>query len=363
MDGRYHARVRKIIHVDMDAFYASVEQRDDPALRGRPVVVAWRGARSVVCAASYEARVFGVHSAMPAITAERRCPHAVFVAPDFTRYREASRRIHAVFRDHTDLVEPLSLDEAYLDVTHNRLGMASATGLAQRIRTEILEETRLTASAGIAPNKFLAKIASDWHKPNGQFTVAPRAVEAFLTPLPVGRIPGVGRVTCEKLDRLGVHTVGDLRALELAPLVRNFGRYGARLYELARGVDERPVAARRETHSVSSEETFEHDVLLGEVEPALKRLSAETWDAARKVPHGARTVVLKLKTAEFHILTRSSTPPEPPADAAEVALLAMALCTRVKLPPSQRYRLAGVGLMNFDVPRDAQAQGDLFAGL
>lgn len=353
--------MRKIVHVDMDAFYASVEQRDDPALRGRPVVVAWRGARSVVCAASYEARPFGVHSAMPAVTAERLCPHAVFVAPDFARYREASRRIHAVLRRHTDVIEPLSLDEAYLDVTENKLGIASATRLARRIRAEIYDAVRLTASAGIAPNKFLAKVASDWRKPNGQFTIAPREVEAFLAPLPVGKIPGVGRVTREKLDQLGIHTVGELQACELAPLVRGFGRYGARLYELARGVDERPVEARRETHSVSSEETFERDVLLGEVEPALRRLSAETWTAARKVPRGARTVVLKLKTAEFRILTRSWTPPEPPLDAEAVAALAIRLCGRVDLPPTQRYRLAGVGLANFDVPLDRQVQGDLFA--
>ena len=184
---------RKILHVDMDAFYASVEQRDDPALRGRPVVVAWRGNRSVVCAASYEARTFGVRSAMPAIRAERLCPQAVFVPPDFTRYKAVSRQVRSIFERYTDLVEPLSLDEAYLDVTANAGGLPSATATAEAIRTAIREETALTASAGVAPNKFVAKIASDFRKPDGIFVVKPAQVEAFLAPLPVGRLPGVGR--------------------------------------------------------------------------------------------------------------------------------------------------------------------------
>jgi DNA polymerase IV len=197
---------RKIIHVDMDAFYASVEQRDDPALRGRPVVVAWRGARSVVCAASYEARRFGVRSAMPALRAERLCPEAVFVPPDFTRYKAASRAVREIMRRHTDLIEPLSLDEAYLDVTANKTGLPTATRVASTIRAQIREELKLTASAGVAPNKFLAKIASDMRKPDGLFVIQPAQVEAFLTPLPVGRIPGVGKVMDEKLALLGVRT-------------------------------------------------------------------------------------------------------------------------------------------------------------
>src|SRR5438034_433721 len=191
---RFWSVMRKIIHVDMDAFYASVEQRDDPALRGRPVVVAWRGARSVVCAASYEARKFGVRSAMPAVRAERLCPDAVFVPPDFTRYTAVSRHTREIFRRHTDLVEPLSLDEAYLDVTENKLGLTTATRVAQTIRAEIREELQLTASAGVAPNKFLAKIASDWRKPDGLFVIQPDEVQALLVPLPVSRIPGVGKV-------------------------------------------------------------------------------------------------------------------------------------------------------------------------
>ena len=192
--GGYHLRMRKIIHVDMDAFYASVEQRDDPSLRGKPVVVAWRGARSVVCAASYEARKFGVRSAMPAVRAERLCPQAVFVPPDFSRYKAVSRQVREIFLRHTALVEPLSLDEAYLDVTDSLSALPTATAIAEEIRRQIREETALTATAGIAPNKFLAKIASDWRKPDGQFVVRPHQVEAFLTPLPVARIPGVGKV-------------------------------------------------------------------------------------------------------------------------------------------------------------------------
>ncbi|MEN9725964.1 MAG: hypothetical protein RL434_330, partial [Pseudomonadota bacterium] len=202
---------RKIIHVDMDAFYASVEQRDTPTLRGKPVVVAWRGSRSVVCAASYEARKFGVRSAMPAVTAERLCPGAVFVPPDFSRYREVSRQIREIFHQHTDLVEPLSLDEAYLDVTTNKQDLPTATLVARHIREEIRASTGLTASAGVAPNKFLAKIASDWRKPDGMFVIQPHEVRDFLAPLPVGRLPGVGRATEHQLQLLGFMRVGDLR--------------------------------------------------------------------------------------------------------------------------------------------------------
>src|SRR5580692_3937488 len=228
---------RKIVHIDMDAFYASVEQRDDPNLRGKPVVVAWRGNRSVVCAASYEARAFGVRSAMPAVRAERLCPTAIFVPPDFTRYRAVSRQVQAIFQRHTNLIEPLSLDEAYLDVTENKTNLPTATRVASSIRQQIREELNLTASAGVAPNKFLAKIASDWRKPNGLFVIQPAEVVGFLTPLPVGRIPGVGKVTEEKLASLGLRLVGELRARSLEELEARFGRYGRRLYELARGID------------------------------------------------------------------------------------------------------------------------------
>src|SRR5499425_1619569 len=221
--------IRKIVHIDMDAFYASIEQRDDPQLRGKPVVVAWRGNRSVVCAASYEARAFGVRSAMPAVRAERLCPNAVFIAPDFSRYRAVSRSVREIFKRYTDLIEPLSLDEAYLDVTENKMGLPTATLVAKTIREQIGQELNLTASAGVAPNKFLAKLASDWRKPDGLFVIRPEDVDVFLLPLPVGRLPGVGKVTEERLANLGIKTVAELRGLELAALEKEFGRYGVRL--------------------------------------------------------------------------------------------------------------------------------------
>src|ERR1700727_3747143 len=220
--------VRKIIHVDMDAFYASVEQRDDPTLRGKPVIVAWKGNRSVVCAASYEARRFGVRSAMPAVHAERLCPEAIFIPPDFTRYRAVSQSTREIFKRHTDLIEPLALDEAYLDVTENKMGLGTATRVARAIREQIREELHLTASAGVAPNKFLAKMASDWRKPDGLFVIQPEEVDTFLVPLPVGRLPGVGKVTGEKLAKFRIQTVGDLRRLDRAALEGAFGRYGLR---------------------------------------------------------------------------------------------------------------------------------------
>src|SRR5580698_4239658 len=295
---------RKIVHVDMDAFYASVEQRDDPGLKGKPVVVAWRGNRSVVCAASYEARRFGVRSAMPAVHAERLCPDAIFVPPDFTRYKAVSRAVRDILKQHTDLIEPLSLDEAYLDVTKNKTGLPTATLVARTIRRQIDEELHLTASAGVAPNKFLAKIASDWRKPNGLFVIQPKDVQAFLLPLVVGRIPGVGKVTDARLKQMGVLTVSDLQILDLPALEEQFGRYGMRLYELVRGIDRSEVVPDKPTKSISAEDTFERDIPLAETEELIRRLAEKVWSASRKEPRIARTVVLKLKTTEFNILTR-----------------------------------------------------------
>jgi len=293
---------RKIVHIDMDAFYASVEQRDNPELRGKPVVVAWRGNRSVVCAASYEARKFGVRSAMPAVRAERLCPTAVFLPPDFPRYRAVSRQTNEIFKRHTDLVEPLSLDEAYLDVTENKTGLSTATQVARTIRAEIRTELQLTASAGVAPNKFLAKIASDWKKPDGLFVIQPEEVDSFLLPLPVGRVPGVGKVTEEKLKNLRVQTIGELRRFELAVLEKRFGRYGARLYELARGIDNSRVVPDRPTQSISSEDTLEQDIQLPELEPMIRRLAEQTWAASRNESRIARTVVLKLRPVSSRFL-------------------------------------------------------------
>ena len=332
--------IRKIVHIDMDAFYASVEQRDDPQLRGKPVIVAWRGARSV-----------------------RLCPDAIFVPPDFTRYRAVSRTVREILQRHTDLVEPLSLDEAYLDVTENKSGLPTATRVAGAIREQIRQELNLTASAGLAPNKFLAKIASDWRKPDGLFVIQPADVDTFLLPLPVGRLPGVGKVTGEKLEKLEVRTVGDLRGLELPALEGNFGRYGLRLYQLARGLDNSEVVPARPTKSISAEDTFEHDVLLAETEPAIRRLAEKTWSASRKESRIARTVVLKLKTSEFNILTRSHTPSSPPSSCEELINIALSLRERVDLAPQQRFRLVGVGLSNFrelHAPEDTPAQPDLF---
>src|SRR5262250_3474888 len=275
---------RKIVHIDMDAFYASVEQRDAPELRGKPVIVAWRGNRSVVCAASYEARKFGVRSAMPAVRAERLCPDAIFLPPDFPRYRAVSRQAREIFQRHTDLIEPLSLDEAYLDVSENKTGLPTATQVARTIREQIRSELSLTASAGVAPNKFLAKIASDWKKPDGLFVIQPEEVDAFLLPLPVGRVPGVGKVTEEKLKSLGVQTIGELRSFELAVLEKRFGRYGVRLYELARGIDESRVVPDRPTQSISAEDTFPQDVLLTDTESMIRKLAEHTWAASRKEP-------------------------------------------------------------------------------
>ena len=352
---------RKVLHVDMDAFYASVEQRDDPSLRGRPVVVAWRGARSVVCAASYEARTFGVRSAMPAVRAERLCPEAVFVPPDFVRYKAVSRQIREIFARHTDLVEPLSLDEAYLDVTQTRTGLASATATAEAIRAAIREETRLTASAGIAPNKFLAKIASDWRKPDGQFVIRPHQVDAFLLPLPVGRLPGVGKVMEARLAELGITTVGELRAIGQPALEHRFGRWGRRLHELSLGIDEHPVQPERPTLQVSAEDTFERDLLLTDLEPHIRRLAAKAWAGhQREAGRVARTVVLKLKTGDFRTLTRSLTPAVRPGDADELAEIACALRARVELPADTRYRLVGVGLAGFVDTDSVQAQAELF---
>ncbi|HEY6402569.1 MAG TPA: DNA polymerase IV [Blastocatellia bacterium] len=348
------ASLRKIAHVDMDAFYASVEQRDDPGLRGKPVIVAWRGNRSVVCAASYEARRFGVRSAMPAVRAERLCPSAIFIPPDFTRYKAASRAVREIFSRHTDLIEPLSLDEAYLDVTENKLGLPTATRVAKMIRRQIREELNLTASAGVAPNKFLAKIASDWRKPDGLFVIQPGEVSAFLTPLPVSRIPGVGKVTEIRLKEVGVITVGDLRDLGLEALESEFGRYGRRLFELANGVDHNPVVSNRPTKSISAEDTFERDLPLSETEELIRRLAEKVWAASRKETRIARTVVLKLKTSDFNVMTRSHTPPIPPATCEEFTAIALSLRERVASAPDQRFRLVGVGLSNFIIPEQSQ---------
>jgi DNA polymerase-4 len=297
---------------------------------------------------------------MPAIRAERLCPDAIFVPPDFPRYRAVSRSVREIFKRHTDLIEPLSLDEAYLDVTENKTGLATATLVARTIRQQIREELSLTASAGVAPNKFLAKLASDWRKPDGLFVIRPEDIDAFLLPLSVGRLPGVGKVTGEKLAKLGAQTVRDLRTLDLSVLEQHFGRYGQRLHKLARGMDDNEVVPDRPTQSIPVEDTFEHDVLLAETEAMIRRLAEKLWSASRKESRMARTVVLKLKTSEFKILTRSHTPGSPPSSYEELTDIALKLRERVDLGQQQRYRLVGVGLSNFWEPEDTAAQPVLF---
>lgn len=361
MAGTPSKSTRKIIHVDMDAFYASVEQRDNPELRGRPVVVARRAPRAVVTAASYEARRYGIHSAMPAMRADRLCPHAVFVPPDFARYKAVSARIREIFHRYTPDVEPLSLDEAYLDVTDPLIPSPSATATAAAVRAAIAAETGLTASAGIAPNKFLAKIASDWRKPNGQFVIKPRHVHHFLATLDVAKIPGVGRVMHQKLTAMGIQTVGDLRTVDEKILIQRFGRWGKRLAELAIGIDERPVQSHRPTEQISAEDTLEKDVSLAELTPYIKRMADKTWHSyEHKADRIACTVVLKLKTADFHILTRSHTPTIPPQTSHELFAIASALRNRVERAPSERYRLVGVGLSGFVDHHEAIRQTHLF---
>jgi DNA polymerase IV len=339
--------MRKIIHIDMDAFYASVEQRDAPELRGRPVIVGWSGERSVVCAASYEARKFGVHSAMPASRARRLCPEGVWIAPDFERYRAVSRQIRDIFQRHTPLVEPLSLDEAYLDVTVELTGIPTATETAQMIRAEIREETQLTASAGVAPNKFLAKIASDWRKPDGIFVIRPHQIEQFLVGLPVRKIPGVGRATEEVLHEMNILTVGDVHRFEQQELVERFGKWGTRLWELARGIDESPVVPSRRRKSWSSENTFATDITREEVERWLREQAGQLWQSLSERSMRGRTVTVKLRTPDFTTATRQITPPELPASGDDIARIAVSLLDRFDFPEDARFRLAGVGLSNF----------------
>jgi DNA polymerase-4 len=276
------------------------------------------------------------------------------------RYRAVSLSVREIFKRHTDLIEPLSLDEAYLDVTENKTGLPTATLVARTIREQIRQELNLTASAGVAPNKFLAKLASDWRKPDGLFVIQPEDIDAFLLPLPVGRLPGVGKVTGEKLTKLGIKTVEGLRTLDLRVLEDHFGRYGRRLYELAHGIDDNKVIPDRPTQSISVEDTFERDVPLAETEPMIRRLAEKLWSASRKESRIARTVVLKMKTSEFKILTRSHTPGSPPSSCEELTDIALRLRQRVDLSPQQRYRLVGVGLSNFREAERNRAQPDLF---
>src|ERR1700730_3126549 len=299
-------RLRKIIHVDMDAFYASVEQRDNPELRGRPVAVGHGAKRGVGAAASYEARAFGVRSAMPSITAMRQCPELVFVPPRFDVYRTVSRQIHTIFANYTALIEPLSLDEAYLDVTENQRGLPTASATAKEIRVRIFDETRLTASAGVSYNKFLAKLASGQRKPNGQYVITPEIGPAFIAALPVAKFHGVGPVTASKMRRLGIETGTDLRVKPLPFLQQHFGKSAAWYLGIANGEDERPVVADRPRKSSGSETTFERDLTEPtEIEAGVQAMADDVWAWCEKAQAFGRTVTVKVKFADFRQVTRS----------------------------------------------------------
>lgn len=342
------AMARKIIHVDMDAYYASVEQRDNPDLRGKPVAVGGPGPRGVVAAASYEARVFGVRSAMPSTTARRRCPELIFIRPRFDVYRAVSAQIREIFAEYTDLIEPLSLDEAYLDVTENKQAIPLATEIARLIRARIKEVTGLNASAGISYNKFLAKMASDLNKPNGQAVIPPARGADFVAALPVGKFHGVGPATAAKMGRLGILTGADLRAQTPEFLTRHFGKSGAWYHRIARGIDLRPVQPHRERKSVGTEDTFLTDIL----EPMQARdevttLAVKVWRHCADKRITGRTVTLKVKYGDFQQITRSRTMPVPLAGADELATVALNLLAPL-MPPPKGIRLLGVTLSSLE---------------
>ncbi len=339
---------RKIIHVDMDAFFASVEQRDDPALRGKPVAVGFAGGRGVVAAASYEARRFGVRSAMPSSRALRNCPELIFTRPRFEVYKAVSQQIRAIFLDYTPLVEPLSLDEAYLDVTANLKGLPSATATAQEIRDRIRAETQLTASAGISYNKLLAKLASDQNKPDGQCVITPARGEAFVAALPIERFHGIGPRTAEKMRRLGIATGADLKTRELSFLTQQFGKAGAWYHGIARGEDHREVNPDRPRKSAGSETTFGEDLIdPARVEAELVEQADQVWKWVERTGGRARTVTVKARYADFQTVTRSRTLTRA-VDTREILVETSLALVRSLYPLRSGLRLLGVTLSSFD---------------
>jgi DNA polymerase-4 len=337
-------RPRKIIHVDMDAFYASVEQRDNPALRGKPVAVGGSRERGVVAAASYEARKFGVRSAMPSIRARRKCPDLIFVKPRFDVYKEVSLQIRTILAEHTAIIEPLSLDEAYLDVTDNLQGIASATEIAERIRAKIRAETQLTASAGVSYNKLLAKLASDHRKPDGLFVITPAMGPSFVEALPVERFHGIGPATAAKMTELGIFTALDLRAKDEAFLLKHFGKAGRHFYCICRGVDHRAVHSNRIRKSVGAENTFSRDLTtLHDMRAELHPLVDKVWYYCDTTGVRGRTVTLKVKFADFQIITRSRSRVAPISDRSTLASISAELLT-AQFPLRKGVRLIGVSL-------------------
>ncbi len=336
--------VRKIIHVDMDAFFASVEQRDNPELRGKPVAVGGSSKRGVVAAASYEARAFGVRSAMPSVTAQRQCPDLIFVKPRFEAYRTVSRQIRDIFARHTDLIQPLSLDEAYLDVTQDKQGIGSAVKIAKAIRAAIRAETGLTASAGVSYNKFIAKLASDQNKPDGLCVILPEQGAEFVAGLPVRRFHGVGPRTAEKMAKLGVHTGADLAQKDEAWLAHHFGSWGSYLFKAARGIDDRPVNANSVRKSLGGELTYFDDKRSeDELREALDEIIDIVWDRIERYQARGKTLVLKARYSDFRTITRSRTVPHILADRAEFAQLGHALLDQI-LPAEMGIRLLGLTL-------------------
>jgi DNA polymerase-4 len=340
------ARDRKIIHIDMDAFYASVEQRDNPDLRGKPVAVGGSKERGVVAAASYEARKFGVRSAMPSVTAKRQCPDLIFVKPRFEVYKEVSRQIRTIFAEHTEIIEPLSLDEAYLDVTENIQGIPIATEIATLIRAKILSETGLTASAGISYNKFLAKLASDQRKPNGQFVITPKMGPSFVQDLPVGKFHGIGPATSAKMNGLGIFTGMDMRNQTLEFMTANFGKAGTYYYWISRGIDNRPVRADRTRKSVGAESTFsldlaDYEALAAELQPLIEKV----WRHCETTGTRGRTATLKVKFSDFELITRSRSVPVI-GTSSDLSSLALGLLQQL-MPPKKSIRLLGISVSGF----------------
>jgi len=348
--------VRKIIHIDMDAFYASVEQRDNPELRGKAVAVGGSAERGVVAAASYEARKFGVRSAMPSVTAKRQCPDLIFVKPRFEVYKAISRQIREIFAEHTPIIEPLSLDEAYLDVTENLHGIPLARDVALMIRDKIKTETGLNASAGISYNKFLAKLASDHRKPNGQYVISPEMGAAFVETLPVGKFHGIGPATAAKMNALGLFTGLDIRNQSLEFMTTNFGKSGAYYYWISRGVDERPVRANRIRKSIGAETTFSTDLIAFDALAAeLKPLVDKVWRHCETTGNRGRTVTLKIKFADFEIITRSRSVAAAVAGRDELERLACGLLD-IEMPLPKSVRLLGVSLSSLQDGDDTEPQ-------
>jgi DNA polymerase-4 len=359
--GEEPGRQRKIIHVDMDAFYASVEQRDNPELRGKPVAVGGSKQRGVVAAASYEARKFGVHSAMPSVTAKRKCPDLIFVKPRFDIYREVSLQIRAIFAEHTDAIEPLSLDEAYLDVSENKKDIVSATRIAEEIRAKIRAETSLTASAGVSYNKFLAKLASDHRKPDGLFVITPKMGPAFVETLPVGNFHGVGPATTAKMNRLGIETGADLKAQTRSFLQEHFGKAGPYYYWIARGIEDRPVQPDRERKSVGAENTFFEDLMeFDAMREALQPILDKLWRHCESAGVSGRTVTLKIKFADFQVITRSRSVPHVVRARDELEAISLGLL-RPLIPAPKGIRLLGVSLSS--PHSEVQEHGQLLLAL